>query len=254
MKSSSALSRVSQKNAENVFDSVSSEIAQNIADAWMNINACEHMLMENQGGNVICRAAPPMQNALASMAAESIQPDDRILCVGFQAYPWMAAAQTSLQDVLRVYLGKKLSEHVVSCSVEDAAKSLNHAMTIVAMHVQKPADWNAIRSISAAAVKVGTQLLVLVSADVLPPEGAAIDTFNSWAPAAVAVRDAVHAVRRQGAIRVIAVGDMDVREMERSMMEAAEMTPDAWMESIQKNNDGAESAANAAYQSPVESF
>lgn len=253
MKSASALTRIEEQ--EKFDDVVAQDTARDIASAWMRILATEEMLERMGCGIVAWRAVPPAQNAMAAMVAGMIDKKARVNCVGFQSYGWMSGMGDGTEKVMRVYLGKIHPQNVILSTAEDAATMMKKGpMMIVALHAESASDWHDVRALSAAAVKSGAALLMLISAATPAPEGVAIDMYDNWNSAANAVREAAGQVRDQGAIRVIAMDDMDAAELEGAMMKAAAMSPEAWQDMLQKNNDGAETAANAAYQSPVETF
>jgi len=257
MKSSNAATRHTQldQTGDVSAPQVDSAIARNIASHWMDIVACETHLEIMGRGVLPYRAVPAAQNIIASICSDLITPETTVTCVNTQSYGWMSAAGQSVTDIMRTYIGKIFADRVLSMSAEDCANTIKKGpMNIVALHVDSPADWNDVRVISAGAVKANAPMLLVISAAVPAPEGVAIDRVSELNEAAVKIREACEQVRDQGAIRVIAMDDVDVASMENTMMQAAGVNPSDWQDAIQKNNDGAERAANAAYQSPVESF
>ena len=220
----------------------------------MDVIAAETHLAQMGVGVVSWRAAPAAQNVMASILCDQIK-NANVMCVGFQSYGWMSAAGQNVTDIMRTYLGKIFAGDVQHVSAEDCATIMKKGpMNIVALHAESQTDWNDVRALSAAAVKTGTPVLMLVSAGKNAPDGVAIDRVSDWNTAVVKIREACDQVRAQGAIRVIAMDDLGMASMELAMMTAVGVTPSDWQDAIQKNNDGAEVAANAAYQSPVESF
>lgn len=255
MKSSNAPVRQQHIIDDASIPEVDLDTARAIASAWMDIVAAETHLERMGVGILPWRAAPAAQNALASILSDQITGDVKVMCVNLQPYGWMSAAGQSVTDILRIYLGKIFVRNVLHVSAQDCAAVMKKgAMNIVALHAESVNDWNDVRALSAAAVKTGTPMLMLVSAGMSAPESVAIDRVLDWTNAAVQVREACEQVKSQGAIRVIAMDDVNSAAMEMAMMGAARVAPAEWQNSIQENNDGAEMAANAAYQSPVESF
>jgi hypothetical protein len=258
MKSSNALSRirtVEQDNEQTLVAPLPQDAAQKIALSWMDTATMEDALSDMGRGVITWRAVPPVQNAFAAIASEMIAQDTKIFCSGFQAYGWMLAAGQSMTDVMRTYIGKIHAQNVVSMSAEDICTQIKKGpMNIVALHVEDGNGWNDVRAISAAAVKSEAHMLMLVSAAIPAPEGVMLDVIKNWNQGASIVREAFISVRDKAAIRVVAMDDMTPSQMEDAMMTSLDMTVDAWTQAGQKNNDGAEFAANAAYQSPVETF
>lgn len=262
MMSSSALARTKQQPREVQF-ALPADGARAIAHTWMDVACTEDVLAtlaENRAGIIAWHAAPAVQNAVAAMASEAMGKNDAVICIGFQAYGWMQAAGYSSTDIAATYLGKKLPTTILSMTAEDTIAAVTAKKTssiIIAMHIEDAAQWNDVRALSAAAVKSEVPMMLIVSAAVPAPEGViienmSINSMDSFAEVAVAVKDATLSVREQGAICVLSFADTDAASIERAMMEAAAMTPDIWAETLQKNIDGAQIAVNSAYQAPVE--
>lgn len=256
MKSANAITRQHDTQVtEASVPHVDADVARKISSAWMDIVAAETHLETMGCGVAPFRVVPAAQNAMAAMVSDLLPRDVRVMCVNMQSHGWMSATHQNVTDILRTYIGKIFASNVMPLSAEDSVNAMKKGpMNIVALHVDSGADWNDVRSVSAGAVKAGVPMLMLVSAGVPAPEGVAIDRVADWASAVGKIREACEQVRDSGAIRVIAMDDIDAASIENAMMEAAGIAPAAWQESIEKNNDGAEIAANAAYQSPVESF
>jgi hypothetical protein len=253
MKSNAVLARESR--FEKLLPFVANDDAQKIASSWAGITAGENALAAMGYGHKPWRAAPPVQNAMAAMVADMLSVQTQVICVGFQGYGWQMASGNKLELVMCGYLGKTSVKNITSCTTDDVMAQFEKKKSsplIVAIHSESAVDWNCVRAISAAAVKSETPLLVLVSAAVPAPEGAAIEVFSDWTDAAPAIRDAAEQVLKQGAIRVVAMEDMDASGMERAMIDASAMAPEAWSEMLNTSNDNAERAANAAYRAPVD--
>ena len=259
MMSSNALSRarttIAQDNERVVQTPLGEIVANKIALAWIDSITINDALAKMGPGVTAWRAMPPAQNNFASICADMIAQDTRISCCGFQAYGWMMASGMSMVDVMRAHIGKILVQNTVSMSAEDISTQMKKGpMQIVALHVEDMNGWNDVRQISAAAVKAEAPMLMLISASVPAPEGVALDIISDWNQGAHTVRDAFASVRDHGAIRLVAMDDITPSAIDNAIMTQAGMTGEAMADAIQKNNDGAETAMNTAYQSPVESF
>ncbi len=231
-------------------------IARTVAQSWMVTQSVDSALAQAGVGISAYRPAPAVQNAAASIVADILGNDARIITSGFQPYAWMVANGQSVADIACIHLGKKLPANVSSMTVEDIIGAFTaNQTTIVALHIESSNGWNDVRTISAAAVKAETPMLMVVSTAVPAPEGVTINVANDWTAMANSLRDAVASVQKMGTIRVVAVSDnMSAAGIEVSMMEASAMSPEAWAALVAKNNDGADLAMNIAYQAPVESF
>jgi len=257
MATASALSRVSKKEIIEQAPQIASNAAHQIASSWMTIAKCEDALSMLDTGVVAWRAVPAVQNAMAAIMGDILSANDVVMSVGMQAYPWAVAAGTEAAEVLSVQLGKSLPTNIYACTADDVVATMaarKKGMTVVSMHVESLVGWNDVRNILAASVKADAAVLILISAAEAAPKGVTIDTASDWVQAASMIRDAATQVREAGAIRLIAVDDMDAASMEIAMMEAAGMTPDNWDEAVEKNRNDAARIVNAAYQAPVTSF
>lgn len=244
-----------QDTGQQNFAPLPEDLARKVALSWMDMSTMENAFIDMGGGVVSWSAAPPAQNAMAAIISDMMNDNARVFCVGFQSYGWNIASGMTMVDVMRLHIGKILPRNVASVSAEDTAAMIKKGpMNIVALHVDSDAGWQDVRVISAAAVKAEAPLLMVISAEIPAPEGVAIDVMTNMNQAASVVRDAMMSVRDQGAIRVIAMDDMTPSKIESAMMTGAMMTPQAWADAVQKNNDGAETAMNIAYRSPVEAF
>lgn len=249
---SSALRRLPGQEAQTV--AIDESVARDVAQAWSGIAACEDALAGLETGIVAWRAAPAVQTAMAASLAGLIRADDSVMTLGFQPYAWAWAAGTGVDDILAVQLGKALPEKMTGATLEDMTAALKAGSTaIMAIHADTVAVWDDVRALAAAAVRKEAPVLILVSAAVSAP-GASVDVIGDWAQVPTALREALEIVRDKGAIRVVAVADMDVATVERAVMEGAGIAPLAWSEKLQKNADGAVRAINAAYMAPVRSF
>lgn len=249
----SALKRVSKVIEETV--QIDSTVAKNIAASWHAINMVEDALSRLDTGVASWRAGPAVQNAMAAIVADALRPEDKIAALGFQPYAWMRAVGTDASEILAIQLGKSLPQNVYADTAEGIAAALKAGgMQIIAIHAEDKTDWADVRAIAAAAVKAEASALIVVSAACDAPKGVAVDVLDNWTDCVRDVREAMAQVRNQGAIRIVAVADMDAASLEIAMMEAAGVTPQAWQDMVQKNADGAELALNIAYQAPVKSF
>ncbi|MBU6235226.1 MAG: hypothetical protein KGQ41_05230 [Alphaproteobacteria bacterium] len=250
MATNTALKRTTKTDREVV--QIDADVAKTIATSWQSINAAEEALMRLDTGIVQWQVAPAAQTAMASMIADELKSGDKIMTLGFQAYPYMRAAGASVASILETQLGKTLPQNVVAATADDIIAAIKSGTRmIVAVHAETKTDWADVRAISAAAVKSETPMLMVISAAV---EGAAVETQQSWGATVRELREAVVSVRNQKAIRVVAMSDMSVAEIEQDMIEAAKIPAAEWQNILQKNADGAEIAVNAAYQAPVKSF
>lgn len=259
MLSSLALARknlVAHDNAHKDNAQLSEAIARRIASSWIDAITIENAFVQMGAMAIAWRAVPPAQNVFASICSDMIVENTRISCCGFQAHGWMTAAGASMVDVMRVQLGKILPTNVIASSAEDIAANMKKGqMQIVALHIENAAGWNDVRQISAAAVKAETAMLMMISAAVPAPEGVAIDIMNDWTAIAHATRDAFAAVRDNGAIRLVAMNDdVTVSAIDMAVMTAAQMNGATFATALAANDDNAEKAMNAAYQSAVTSF
>jgi hypothetical protein len=259
MLSSLALARknlVAHDNAHKDNAQLSESTARRIASSWIDAITIENAFVEMGAMAIAWRAVPPAQNVFASICSDMIEDNARISCCGFQAHGWMTAAGASMVDVMRVQLGKILPTNVIASSAEDIAANMKKGqMQIVALHIENAAGWNDVRQISAAAVKAEAAMLMMISAAVPAPEGVAIDIINDWTAIAHATRDAFAAVRDNGAIRLVAMNDdVTVSALDMAVMNAAQMNGTTFATAIAANDDNAEKAMNAAYQSAVTSF
>ncbi|MCB1537956.1 MAG: hypothetical protein H6865_01175 [Rhodospirillales bacterium] len=255
MKTSTALSRPITHERMQAMGAQPQDIARKIALAWMDTQSVDAALMNAGRGIALWHVAPAVQNAAAAAIADLIDADTRVITAGIQPWGWMVASGLSMADIGCVYLGKQLPRRVMHVSAEDVTQHFEKdAITIVAMHIESSSGWNDVRTISAAAVRAQTPMLMVVSTAVPAPEGVTIELASDWNVLTANLRDGMRAVRDMGTIRVVAIQDMPLGGIERTMMESAAMSPESWVAAMQKNNDGAESAMNTAYQAPVESF
>lgn len=241
--------------AADMVVNIDAKVAKQIAQSWQNITATEMALSALDTGVFQWRAAPAAQVAMAAMVADELAADDKILTLGFQAYPWVAAVGTPVSETLCIQLGKSLPQNVMAVTVGDMIDAMQGGkMRIVAIHAESSQAWDDVRKISSAAVKSETPMLMVVSVAGEAPKGIAVEVIESWSVAVRELREAIVSVRDQKAIRIVAMADMSAAEIETAMIEAAKIPAGEWQNVMQKNADGAEIAVNAAYQAPVKSF
>lgn len=253
MKSANALMRAEIQ--ENNVIALNDDSAKAIAQTWQAITSAENTLADMGYGRAgAWQVCPPAQNAFASIVSDIMPVKANIICVNFQSYSWMMASGQTLDTIMRTYLGKTVISNPVSCDAAKASEiiSQSKAPTIVALHAENAGDWQSVRNIAASATQAEKSVLMLVSAQIDAPKGAAVDSYNAWEEAAPAIRAAVSELTDQGTSHVIAMNDIDAATLEQAMMNASNINAGTWQDMMQNAKDASERFANDAYRAPVD--
>lgn len=237
--------------------------ARNVADVWMALSTLEQTLAtftDWKCGIMSWQAAPVMQLMYAAISAPQMQPDDIVLCCGFQPYAWQYALQADMIDLANTYLGKSTPTNIYHFSAEDIVNWLTHnpsySNTIhIAVHIDTANGWDDVREIARAAATSSNAIAFYISTTEKIPAGTLIaeNVAADWEICASAVQSAIEDVREEGLIRVIAATDeISAADFDHALMNAANYAPDVWQNLWAQNADDAERALWASCKSAVQ--